>query len=257
MRFSVAAQQSVGARKRQEDAVRIVELQGDGAVLCLLSDGMGGHMGGDVASATAIEKFATVFSAARGTIKHRLKRSLEAANDAIAEAAAHDSNLAGMGATFIGAYFAGDDVHWISVGDSHLYHCGDSELEKLNEDHSMAPVLDSMAAQGRITVQEAMDDPQRNALRSALSGSDIDLIDHGQVKAARGAYILASDGLDTLSQSEITSLTRNEGDTNAEALAQALLQSVDEKRRERQDNTSLIVVFTDPQNKKKRFFGLF
>lgn len=257
MRFSAAAQQSIGKRKRQEDSLRISRPAKDGALLCILSDGMGGHSGGNIASAIVVEKFDDAFAAARGAVKHRMKRAIDTANDAIAERAAHDQGLHGMGATLVAAYFEKDELHWASVGDSHLYFHVDGVLQKLNEDHSMAPILDGMAADGKITQQDALSDPQRNALRSALSGDAIELIDFGKIVIQPGEYLLASDGLDTLNADEIISLIANNEPNGAEPLSRNIVAAVDNKNRDRQDNTSIITVAASEHGLRKKFLGLF
>jgi len=257
MTFVTTADQIVGKRKRQEDALRIVDGMSPG-LLCILCDGMGGHRGGDVASALAVEKFEKVFKATRGDARHRLKRATKAANDAIASKIAQEPDLNDMGTTLVAVYADGDALHWTSVGDSHLYRYADGRLTKLNDDHSMAPVLDAMAEEGRISAAEAKADPQRNAIRSAISGEDIALLDLNAVSFAEDkaeTYLLASDGLDTLSTEEIEEVLSN--NTEPEAATHALLQSVKEKEHPRQDNTSIIVFKRAVEVKRKRFLGLF
>ena len=92
------------------------------------------------------------------------------------------------------------------MGDSPLWLFRDGRLRRLNADHSMAPVLASLVAAGRMTAEQAATDSKRHALRSAVMGDAIHLVDvSSQPVAVRKTdrLLLASDGLMTLVDEEI------------------------------------------------------
>ena len=99
---------------------------------------MGGHAGGAVASKLAVD--AAVAPSRRAAAS---PPRLQAANRAVGAKAASDRKLTNMGATFVAAMVNGDEMRWISVGDSPLYLVDDGRIERLNADHSMAPQIDA------------------------------------------------------------------------------------------------------------------
>ena len=157
--YSYAASAIQGARDNQEDACQFAEVGGAGTVplgrsggshastlLAVLADGMGGHAGGAEASGAACAAFVAAYTDSAGPLAGRLGGALDAANRAIAAALARDRALDGMGSTLVAAAFTPGGVAWVSVGDSPLLLFRDSRLYQLNEDHSLAPVLDGLAA---------------------------------------------------------------------------------------------------------------
>ena len=107
--------QHQGARPYQEDSWALRTLA-DGSVLAVIADGMGGHAGGAVASKVAVEAFVHAIEQGGG-----LADGLKEANAAVGRTAAGKAELAGMGATLVAAQVRGDEVRWISVGDSPLF----------------------------------------------------------------------------------------------------------------------------------------
>ena len=141
--------------------------------------------------------------------------------------------------------FADEGVEWVSVGDSPLLLFRQGEIALLNEDHSLAPELDRLAAMGRMTPEEAKADPRRHMLRSAVTGDELDLVDVSRRPLAleAGDYvILASDGLQTLETGEVQRLVQAYAEAGAEAVAEALIREVEAIRDPHQDNTTVIAV---------------
>jgi len=237
---------TIGARDEQQDCVMTVPMRRADAIvgeLLVLADGMGGHAGGQEASRLVVETVVETFSAApRTDTPLRLMRALEQANQAIATATDDDPELRGMGATLIAVAvdYKARMIHWISVGDSHLYLFSRAELQKLNADHSFAPLLAKQVAAGELTVQEAAVHEKRNTLMSAIIGRPIPMIDEGASPLEAGqSLLLASDGLDSLAQDQVVSTLRDASSTAA--AVQRLLKLIEEEQRSEQDNTSVVV----------------
>jgi serine/threonine protein phosphatase PrpC len=219
--------QHQGARPYQEDSWALKQLA-DGSLLAVLADGMGGHVGGAVASRLAVDgAMATIVAGGS------LADALQAANRAIADKVASDPKLQNMGATLVVARVAGDQLRWISVGDSPLYLVMDGSIERLNADHSMAPQIDALAARGVITAVQAAHHPGRHTLREAVMGEPLSLIDDGGRQLGAGAVLLlCSDGVESLDHARIAS--------EAAKPVQALIQAVLDIGAPHQDNVTVI-----------------
>jgi protein phosphatase len=250
--YQSASGQTKGARSYQEDTA-VTWRDPDGAsglfearsLLAVLADGMGGHAGGALASRTVCDAFLEAFTSATGPMPDRLRLALEASDEAVAREVASQPRLYGMGSTLLGASFGAEGLQWISVGDSPLYLYRRGEIAPLNEDHSLAPALDQLAAEGKISVEQARNDPRRHMLRSAITGDKPDLVDQSRhpLPLAEGDYvILASDGIHSLEPEEIARLVSAYGADGCEALAAALIRRVESLRHPHQDNTTVVVV---------------
>lgn len=242
--FDIAGAQINGARDYQEDAFLVTRLSGerDGA-LVIVADGMGGHAAGNVASNLAVQTFNTQVSAhiGDGRPAETLREAVEAANASIRDTVQETPALQGMGCTFVGVLLRGQELRWVSVGDSHLYLLRGDSLVKQNADHSYGGFLDRMAAAG--TPAEAEAGFSRNMLMSALTGSEISEIDCPQSPVALrpgDRLIIASDGLDTLQSGELIRLSLQAD--SAQACVEALLGQVTAANQPRQDNTTVVVV---------------
>lgn len=257
--FRHASRASQGARAYQEDAAAVWPgqsmllprgpLPAGTELVAVLADGMGGHAAGDVASTLVCGMFLEAFGTEDSTeepVTDRLTRALEAANNAVRRKTEKDPALGGMGATLVAlALSATGRAEWISVGDSPLYIWRAGEMVRLNQDHSLAPLLDQMVADGKMTLAQAQSDPRRHYLRSAVTGEDLDLVDVADTPLPLhpgDILIAASDGLLTLEEEEIRRIASAYAPEGAGAVADALLRAVDAEAVPHQDNTTVVVV---------------
>ena len=246
-----AARATIGARSGQEDAYSVWPAEGtlrpvgDSGLLTVLADGMGGHRGGAVAGQTACATFTEAFASADMPYDERLSMALHASNEALAEGVERNAALKGMGCTLIGAWFDDTGVRWTSVGDSLLLLYRFPDVIRLNEDHSLGSYLDEQARRNEISYEEARANRHRNALRSALTGSKIDLIDQrGEPLSLMAGdwIILASDGIASLSGDEMADIMYRLREGSAEDMADGLIAAVEEKQIPEQDNTTVVAV---------------
>ena len=244
-----AARQIPGKREYQEDDYGLLDgrdlgLDGSEHTMLLVADGMGGHVGGATASGLLSKTVVEAYPQASGPIVDRLRECLEAANKAIADAIAENPELDHMGSTLVAAVVSSEGLNWISVGDSPLWLFREGKLERLNADHSMAPVLADLVAAGRMTAEEAAQDPRRHSLRSAVMGDDIHLVDVSSQPVAvqkSDRLLLASDGLMTLSDQEVEAILKKTQDAPLEDRVAALIQAVEEAEHPHQDNTTVLL----------------
>lgn len=257
--FRHASAAMLGRREEQEDAAAFAKANvtqraadgraiGDGTageLIAVLADGMGGHVAGALASTTACRNYIATYTETRGPHRAKLAAALTAANQAIASEVARDQALEGMGCTLLGASFGPAGLRWVSVGDSLLYLFRDNKLYQLNENHSLAPVLDRLVELGEIDRKAALDHPRRHFLRSALTGADIELVDltDNCLPLQHGDWVLlASDGLETLSEDTLANLLAANRHQSPEQLAEAVIAAIESVADPFQDNTTVMVV---------------
>ncbi len=189
IRLVVGAVTDVGlVRDHNEDGYLVDEAAG----LLAVADGMGGHRGGEVASATAL-------SALRRALDDNgdLGRSVGIANDTVFERSLSDRELRGMGTTLT-AGLIDDAGHLLigHVGDSRAYLWRDHELRRLTTDHSLVAEL---IAVGELSEEEAERDPRRSMITRALGLEPNVAVDLVTVELVPGdRIILCSDGLTSM-----------------------------------------------------------
>ena len=196
--------------------------------LAMVADGMGGHVGGEVASRLAVE--AAV--AAAGDAVERM----QAANAAVVGTALDRPRLAGMGTTMTLAVFSAGAVEIGHIGDSRAYLLRDGALAQLTRDHSL---MADMIASGELTPEQAAVHPFRSVITRAVgmeSSVVVDRVAHDLLPGDR--VLLCSDGLTTmLADADIAALlARGE----APAAAAALIEAAN--RAGGYDNISVVVV---------------
>lgn len=168
-----------------------------GSRLFLVADGMGGHAGGDVASALLTRDVASLDNEDLTDPKaagKALRDRLLAANEMLSDTVAEQPELAGMGTTFCGFVTVNDKLATAHIGDSRLYLLRDGKLQQVTKDHTF---VQRLVDSGRITEEEAAVHPRRSVLMRVLgdvdSAPDIDL----DVLTTRPGdlWMLCSDGL--------------------------------------------------------------
>lgn len=241
-----SGKETVGQRENQEDYSLFRTLNGGSNLLAVMADGMGGHASGEVASKKAVEAFNDAFASfPLESVTARLAAALQHANAQIAQSIKDVPALDGMGCTMVAAHLGLDGLHWISVGDSILYVLRKNKLTRLNDDHSMMSLINDSVRSGKMSEAEASNYPYRNALRSAVTGGEISLIDSPAVPFSlkRGdIVVLATDGILSISNSEIVDVLKSMSGQSASDMASALIRKVESKRKPKQDNTSIQVI---------------
>ena len=185
MKINVAAATDIGlVRDHNEDAYLVQE------PLYVVADGMGGHLGGEVASATALETIARIV-ADEGI--GALTDAVRQANRAVYERQATDVEVAGMGTTLTGVALEGSRLTIAHVGDSRAYLLRGGKLRLLTQDHSL---VGEMVREGNLTEAQARVHPRRSALTRALGISGDIEVDAFEVPVQAGDRImLCTDGL--------------------------------------------------------------
>ena len=257
-----ATAMSIGRRARQEDAVIADFSQGSELGLAVLSDGMGGHDDGDLASRIIVgEMFGELFfSAARmealkTSAQETFRHALGMANKSLKRHAEAGSISQDTGGTLVSVAVMGEKLRWISVGDSPLYLFRDRRLHRLNEIHSLATQIDMMARCGELDEETARNHPQRGYLTSALTGGKVKHIDCPDTALhlkPGDIVLLASDGLNVLSDRQICEYITRFRRRPCEKLARGLMDKVREQNVENQDNVSIVAIKIEAQRADRR-----
>mgnify|MGYP000104803358 FL=1 len=212
-----------------------------GLNLFFVADGMGGHAGGDIASALVAqhvaqldEQFTDVESAAKA-----LNETIWAANDVLAAAVQEHPDLAGMGTTFSGIVVTGDLVSLIHIGDSRVYMVSDDRVKQVTKDHTF---VQRLVDTGRITPEEALVHPRRSVLMRVLGDVEISPeVDLEVFKATAGdRWMLCSDGLSGVVPDEIINSILLNKSVDAEEATELLIYEALEHGAP--DNVTVVVV---------------
>ena len=188
MRF--AARSDVGRiRSKNDDSAYA------GRHLAVVADGMGGHAGGDVASAATVLDMIHLdrddYDGDAGTI---LADEIQTANSLLSELVHINPKLAGMGTTVTALLLAEGKLHFAHIGDSRAYRLRDGEFEQVSVDHTF---VQRLIDEGRLKPEEAETHPHKNVLMRVLGDVDtspeLDL-DTLDVKPG-DRWLLCSDGL--------------------------------------------------------------
>jgi serine/threonine protein phosphatase PrpC len=136
-------------------------------------------------------------------------------------------------------------LYWVSVGDSPLFLYRGGKIQRLNEDHSMAPQIDAMAKMGQMDPDVARNHPDRSSLLSVLIGSSIPKLDckSTPVELKRGdIVVVASDGVMTLDSTQMAQELSKIQKRAAGEIAVAMIGAVQNANEPKQDNISLSVI---------------
>jgi len=176
-------------RKVNEDSFYISEQQD----MLAVADGMGGYVGGEVASRTAVEAVAYYVSHYTREEPILLEKAVQYANACVLSKTIIDTSLEGMGTTLTMLQRQGNKMSWAHVGDSRIYVYHQDVLQQITTDHTLVQVL---LDTHKITLSEAAVHPQRHVLTRAI-GVDKDLtVDTGNFSVFAGDRILlCTDGL--------------------------------------------------------------
>jgi PPM family protein phosphatase len=230
LRIDAGASSDVGQlRTGNEDSFLI----DDRLSLYAVADGMGGHQGGEVASATAIEALRAAVASG-----DPIDTAIVRANAAVFEKAATDRGLAGMGTTLTAIAIVGESTLLIGhVGDSRAYRVRDGVLEQLTEDHSL---VEELVREGRLSPEEAKVHPQRSIITRTIGVEHDVEVDLLAIEARTGDRILiCSDGLTTmLDDDEVARIAQLDADPRL--AADHLVDAANEAGGE--DNITVVVI---------------
>ena len=180
--------------------------------LIAVADGMGGAVGGEVASKIAIHTLAARIEAlAASEIDDDsrldiLQGTLTDIESELAERIRSAPELTGMGTTLTTLLALEKGVAMLHIGDSRAYRIRSGEITRLSHDHT---VVQELIDQGKISPLEAEEHPQRSMLTEALMGKGLkdSNLENFPIQLfpveKDDIYLVASDGLTAVLSDEV------------------------------------------------------
>ncbi|QQK81960.1 Stp1/IreP family PP2C-type Ser/Thr phosphatase [Salicibibacter cibi] len=232
-------------RRHNEDAGGL--FYGEGMMLAVVADGMGGHRAGDVASKMVVEALRDSWQDHPpqneiSEIKDWLQAEIKRANRAVFNKSIDEAAFKGMGTTVVASVLYNDTIIIAHVGDSRAYRFQSQTLEQITSDHSL---VNELVRNGQLSSDEAENHPRKNVLTRAIGTEEEIEVEVGTFDfPGRAVLLLCSDGLsDKLGEMDVGATLSGEN-SMAEA-ADALIQEALERGGE--DNVSIILVHHDEE----------
>lgn len=181
-------------RKNNEDYFDSFEC--DNGLVAVVCDGMGGHVGGQIASHTAVTAIKEYLSSNFfENPKEAIINACNEANKAILERTKIEPELTGMGSTCVMLIVREGHVFIGSIGDSRVYLIRSRKIRQLTKDQSYVQMLVDM---GQISKEEAEHHPRKNEITNALGLPNMTpalVLDTPINPEAGDCFLLCSDGL--------------------------------------------------------------
>jgi protein phosphatase len=240
--------------------------------LAVVADGMGGHRGGEVASAITVStileelgnKLKTIKS---GETQEHTQYSQESiavldviyeANANVFNASSENSQYRGMGTTVVVLLFYDNRFTVAHVGDSRLYRLRDGELEQITRDHSL---MQELIDRGFYTPEQARKSLNKNLVTRAVGIEEtveVDVLE--DVAQPDDIYLLCSDGLTDMIDDDVIKKIIIDNSDNLDQTAAELIRVSNEAGGK--DNISAMLArpvkpFPASNNLFSRFFELF
>ncbi|NLX82347.1 MAG: Stp1/IreP family PP2C-type Ser/Thr phosphatase [Clostridiales bacterium] len=176
-------------RQNNQDSLLIRE---ELTSLYVVADGMGGHRGGNVASAMAVSALMQMDLSLQPE-EAAFRHAFQLANLSIWKRQLVDVSLSGMGTTLSALWEGEDSVMVAHVGDSRVYQYADGILKQITQDHSL---VGELLRTGAITPEMANNYPYRNIVTRAVGTDSVLQADIYQAKKPAGSrFVICSDGL--------------------------------------------------------------
>lgn len=164
-----------------------------------VADGMGGYVGGEIASSTVIKKLADITPILinpeldNESREDLLRSSVLDMDAAIAAIGAERPELIGMGTTLTSIALFNNHLLLLHIGDSRAYRIRGKKIEQISHDHT---VVQELVDQGRLTLDEIAEHPQRSFLTQALMGKEnLNPVLIAYPVLAGDKFLVCSDGL--------------------------------------------------------------
>ena len=219
--------------------------------LVVLADGMGGHKGGEVASALAVDTILSELSREIPEIETgetdastgyslesmAIERAIKQANSVIFNAAQNNAQYEGMGTTVVVVLFYDNRLTVAHVGDSRLYRMREGRMEQMTRDHTL---LQELVDRGFYTPEEAQKSMNKNLVTRAVGVNenvDVDLLE--DFAAINDTYLLCSDGLSDMIDDKLIEDTLLNYRDNMDRIAKELIHQA--KQHGGKDNVSALL----------------
>jgi len=255
-------------RDHNEDAIGCDEDIG----LAVLADGMGGHRGGEMASAITVSTILEQVTANTKQIKSGdtenesgysaesliIFDAVTQANSNVHASSEANAQYRGMGTTVVVVMFYDDRFTVAHVGDSRLYRLRDGKLEQITRDHSL---MQELIDRGFYTPEQARNSLNKNLVTRAIGIDENVQIDiQEDIVMVDDVYLLCSDGVTDMIQDHVIEMTMKENIDDLDKAASELIRLSNEAGGK--DNISALLAtpikpFPAKNSLFSRFFDLF
>lgn len=219
------------------------------SLLCVLCDGVGGHLGGETASRLAVDQITAEIKATDGSSPMvQLSNAIQSASELVWKTAQTSADLRGMATTATCAWIIGKRLFIANVGDSRIYLIRKGRIHQISVDHTW---LQEALEAGLITRADFKGHPNAHVIKRYVGSEappDVDsrlMFGEHPEKNLQGMMLetgdqlfMCSDGVsDLVQETEIVTLLKNPNlDTALEAMKLLVYQ------RGATDNLSMIAV---------------
>ena len=230
------------SRESNQDNYTVCENK-HGDLLAIVCDGVGGASHGEVASALAIKHMLSKFEENEDFIdledaKAWLYTSIVSTNDLVYKKAQKTSEYKGMGTTLVALLKSRFGTIVANVGDSRAYALyNNRSLRAITSDHTYVASLVQM---GQISIQEALNHPQRHVITNAIGIWQFIEVDLFTIEASVQSVLLCSDGLHGYVDERLINNVLKDQRLNVHTKAQRLVQAANDVGG--YDNVTVIIV---------------
>lgn len=255
-------------RDHNEDAISCDE----NIALAVLADGMGGHRGGEIASAITVS---TVLEYITDKVKSintgetdedtgysaesiLIHDAVELANKNVHDASEANAQYRGMGTTVVVVMFYDNRFTVAHVGDSRLYRLRDGELEQITRDHSL---MQELIDRGFYTPEQARNSLNKNLVTRAIGiDKNVQVDIQEDVAMVDDIYLLCSDGVSDMIEDQLIKDAILDNSDDLEKAATEIIRLSNEHGGK--DNISALLAkpvksFPAKNSLFSRFFDLF
>jgi serine/threonine protein phosphatase PrpC len=207
--FDLALLSDIGNGRTANEDCCGYSIEGPGAVLFAVADGLGGFDGGAIASALAIDVTLQAYreSPPEWGAAKRLYRAVVQANIELHSKALFIPDLRRMASTLTAVVVENGTLKAAHVGDCRLYLARRERITQISQDHTLVA---EQVKRGLMTAEDARAHPERSILLRNLGHELIVSVARISMPLLQGdRVIVCSDGLyDVLRDQEIEQLTR-------------------------------------------------
>lgn len=245
MSVSMSGDSIRGTRENQEDYY--VYRDADGLAMAVVCDGMGGLLGGEIASKTAVLKFKEDVKKAMPIADYPsfLEEEALQLDEAIFSLTDDRGNHLDCGTTIVSILIEENRCFFLTVGDSRILICRGEEMMALNREHNYRLQLDYLKSEGKIGKEAYEEEDKRGEQLISylgMGGLSITDINHKPFCLEDGdTILLCSDGVTkTLSEEEIHNILKTE--TTPKSIVKNIRRLLVDKKKRHQDNATFLVV---------------
>lgn len=231
--------QIIGTREKQDDSFGTATTAY--GTLSIVADGIGGFVGGNIASAIAVEVYLSEYHLRdiRDHIGYFFQSTAHLANDEIRR----EFQEVKSGTTVVATYIKENDLYWTSIGDSTISLFRDGRIIRINRKENVDNWLEEQYYAGQLSKEEITANPYGKRLTNYVGydGFIKEESDMKPIKLKKGDYVLLySDGIEVLSEIELENILNRYH--RPQKAADMIVKAVSEKKTKQKDNATIIII---------------